>query len=178
LRAAPEGAVGGSEKQGWVGTPDLKSRPERASLVERRIQKVAGARSVTLGLALTFLALAFVGAIVIQIVDRHDFSTFGAAVWWSLQTVTTVGYGDVVPTTRVGQVVGGIEMALGVSFIAFLTAGVTSTVIHRADRSANEADRLQRDQATQRILDALAETRGEIAALDKRLDLIESKLPG
>jgi voltage-gated potassium channel len=137
---------------------------------------VANARSVTLGLALTFLALAFVGAIVIEIVDRHDFSTFGSAVWWSLQTVTTVGYGDVVPTTRVGQVVGGIEMVLGVSFIAFLTAGVTSTVIYRAEASANEADRLQQDQATQRILGALTETRGEIDALGKRLDSIESKL--
>jgi len=150
---------------------------ERSSLVERRIQKVADARSVTLGLALTFLALAFVGAIAIQLVDRHDFSSFGSAVWWALQTVTTVGYGDVVPTTRVGQVVGGIEMALGVSFIAFLTAGVTSTVIHRSEASANEADRLQREQATQTILDALTETRGDIAALGKRLDVIESKLP-
>jgi voltage-gated potassium channel len=151
---------------------------ERSSLVERRIQKVADARSVTLGLALTFLALAFVGAIAIQIVDGHDFSTFGSAVWWALQTVTTVGYGDVVPTTRVGQVVGGIEMALGVSFIAFLTAGVTSTVIRRGDASAKEADRTDRDRATQKILDALTETRGDIAALEKRLDVIESKLPG
>jgi len=149
---------------------------ERSSLVERRIQKVADARSVTLGLALTFLALAFVGAIAIQLVDRHDFSSFGSAVWWALQTVTTVGYGDVVPTTRVGQVVGGIEMALGVSFIAFLTAGVTSTVIHRSAASANEADRLQRDEATEKILDALTENRRDIAALGKRLDVIESKL--
>lgn len=149
---------------------------ERSSLVERRIQKIADARSVTLGLALTFLALAFVGAIAIQLVDRHDFSTFGAAIWWALQTVTTVGYGDVVPTTRVGQVVGGIEMALGVSFIAFLTAGVTSTVIHRSQASASEADRLEREQATQRILDALTELRGDIATVDKRLDSVESKL--
>jgi len=149
---------------------------ERSSLVERRIQKVADARSVTLGLALTFLALAFVGAIAIQLVDRHDFSSFGSAVWWALQTVTTVGYGDVVPTTRWGQVVGGIEMALGVSFIAFLTAGVTSTVIHRSEASANEADRLQRDEATEKILDALTETRRDIAALGNRLDVIESKL--
>jgi voltage-gated potassium channel len=140
---------------------------DRPSLVERRIQKIADARSVTLGLAL--------GAVAIQLVDRHDFSSFGSAVWWALQTVTTVGYGDVVPTTRIGQVVGGIEMVLGVSFIAFLTAGVTSTVIRRSEASANEAERLQREQATKTILDALTQTRGEIAALDKRLDSLESK---
>ena len=160
-----------------MGSSDLEPRPERLSLVERRVQKIADARSVILGLAVTFVALAFVGAIVIWIVDRHDFSSFGSAVWWGLQTVTTVGYGDVVPTTAVGRVVGAIEMALGVSFIAFLTAGVTSTVIHRAERTAEEADRAYRGRETERILDALTETRGQIAALDERLDLIQSKLP-
>jgi voltage-gated potassium channel len=165
-----------SEKQGRVGTSDLTPGPGRPSLVERRIQKVAEARSVTLGLALTFLGLAFVGAVAIQLLDRHDFSSFGDAAWWALQTVTTVGYGDVVPTTRVGQVVGGIEMVLGVSFIAFLTAGVTSTVIRRSDAAAKQADREDRERETQRILDALVETRGQIAAVDKRLDAIASKL--
>jgi voltage-gated potassium channel len=160
-----------------VGTGDVAPEPRRAPLVERRIQRVADARSVTLGLALSFLALAFVGAIVIEIIDRHDFSSFGSAVWWALQTVTTVGYGDVVPTTRSGQVVGGIEMVFGVSFIAFLTAGVTSTVIHRGEANANQADRAHRERETQRIVDALSETRSQIAALDKRLDTIESKLP-
>ena len=160
-----------------MGSSDLAPGPRPSSLIERRIQRVANARNVTVGLALTFLGLAFVGAIVIEIIDRHDFSSFGSAFWWALQTVTTVGYGDVVPTTRSGQIVGGIEMVLGVSFIAFLTAGVTSTVIHRAEAKAKQADRAHRERDTQRILDALTETRGQIAALDKRLDFIESKLP-
>ena len=160
-----------------MSTRDSAPGPARPSLVERRIQKVANAHSVTLGLALTFLALAFIGAIVIELLDRHDFSTFGDSVWWALQTVTTVGYGDVVPTTRNGRLVGGIEMVLGVSFIAFLTAGVTSTAIHRADEAAKQADQEHREQETQKILDGLAETRGQIAALGKRLDSIESKLP-
>jgi voltage-gated potassium channel len=172
-----EGVAGESKNHRRVGTGDFAPGPKRPPLIERRVQKIVNARSVTLGLALTFLGLAFVGAIVIEIVDRHDFSSFGSAVWWALQTVTTVGYGDVVPTTRVGRVVGGIEMVLGVSFITFLTAGVTSSVIHRYEASAKEADRAHREQETQRILDVLTETRGQIAALDKRLDLIESKLP-
>jgi voltage-gated potassium channel Kch len=172
-----EGVAMESKNHRRVGTSDLAPGPKRPRLIERRVQKVANARSVTLGLALTFLGLAFVGAIVMAIVDRHDFSSFGSAVWWALQTVTTVGYGDVVPTTRVGRVVGGIVMVLGVSFITFLTAGVTSTVIHRFEASAKEADRAAREQETQRILDVLTETRGQIAALDKRLDVIQSKLP-
>jgi voltage-gated potassium channel len=172
-----EGVATETENHERVGTSDLAPGPGQRPLIERRVRKIANARSVTVSLALTFVVLAFVGAIVIEIVDRHDFSSFGSAVWWALQTVTTVGYGDVVPTTRVGQVVGGIEMVLGVSFIAFLTAGVTSTVIDRAEASAKEADRVNDERRTQAVLDVLAETRGQIAALDKRLDAIESKLP-
>src|SRR5580765_8346490 len=121
----------------------MSNRPEtgRPSLVERRVRRIANARSVTVGLALTFVALAFVGAIVIRIVDEHDFPTLGLAVWWALQTVTTVGYGDVTPTTDVGMVIGGIEMVIGISFIAFLTAGVTSTVIQRASAKAQAVER-------------------------------------
>jgi voltage-gated potassium channel len=69
-----------------------------------------------------------------RIADPHNFPSFGLAVWWALQTITTVGYGDVVPTTALGKVVGSVEMVIGVSFIAFLTAGVTSTVIQRGGR--------------------------------------------
>jgi len=95
-------------------------------LIERRIHKIAEARSITIALAVTFVGLAFAGAIAIRFLDRESFPSFGLAVWWALQTVTTVGYGDVVPAGATGKVIGSIEMVLGVSFISFLTAGVTS----------------------------------------------------
>ena len=128
-----------------------------------------------MGLAITFVGLAFVGAIVMRIVDPDNFPSLGLAVWWALQTVTTVGYGDVVPTTAVGRVIGGIEMVLGVSFIAFLTAGVTSTVIQRANAKAQVAQHAQDERNAETILDALVETREAITATNARLDRIESK---
>ena len=39
-----------------------------------------------------------VGALVMWLVDDENFPNYGVALWWSAQTVTTVGYGDVVPT--------------------------------------------------------------------------------
>ncbi len=113
------------------------------SLIDRRVRKIANARSVTLGLATTFLGLALVGAVVMRIVDSHDFPTIGLALWWTLQTVTTVGYGDIVPTTHVGRIIGGVELVISVSFIAFLTAGVTSTVIQRGQTQAQESEGAQ-----------------------------------
>src|SRR5215216_7512967 len=119
------------------------------TLIERRVRRIANARSVTLGLATTFLGLAVIGAILMRIVDEHDFPTLGLAVWWSLQTVTTVGYGDIVPTTDVGRVIGGVELVIGISFIAFLTAGVTSTVIQRGEEKAQESQGAQRQREVQ-----------------------------
>ena len=154
----------------------MAAKPPRESLIDRRVRRIANARSVTWGLAVTFVLLALVGAVVERIVDPHDFPTLGLALWWSLQTVTTVGYGDVVPTTHVGRLVGGADLVLGVSFIAFLTAGVTSTVVERARSDAEQLNRDQQVEETRTIVEALTETRAAITALDNRLDWIESKL--
>jgi voltage-gated potassium channel len=151
---------------------------QHETLIDRRISKIVNARSVTLGLATTFLLLALATGVVIRLVDHHDFPTIGLAIWWSLQTVTTVGYGDIVPTTDVGRVIGGAELVLSISFIAFLTAGVTSTVIHKQEARTKEADRSQQAEDAQAILDALNRARTAIEALDARLDSIEAKLPG
>jgi voltage-gated potassium channel len=133
--------------------PRLKG--ERPALVERRARRIVNARSLTFGLAYTFLGLAFAGAILMRIVDSHDFPTVGLAAWWSLQTITTVGYGDVVPTTDLGRIVGSIELVLGISFITFLTAGVTSTVIQRSAQRAQESESAQRQRDLQTVVDAL-----------------------
>jgi voltage-gated potassium channel len=155
---------------------DRTPQPGRPSLIERRARRIVNARSVVVGLALTFVALAFVGAIVMRIADPDDFPSLGLAIWWALQTVTTVGYGDVVPTTAVGRVIGSIEMVIGISFIAFLTAGVTSTVIQRGSAQAQEVERAHDEHNAKTILDALVETRQAITELDARLDRIESKI--
>jgi voltage-gated potassium channel len=154
----------------------VAAKQPHESLIDRRVRKIANARSVTFGLAVTFVILALVCAVVVRVVDKHDFPTFGLALWWSLQTVTTVGYGDVVPTTHIGRLVGGVELVLGVSFIAFLTAGVTSTVIEGARAGAEQLDRERQAEETRTIVDALTQTRTAIADLDRRLDTIESKL--
>ena len=155
---------------------DLTPPPGRPSLFERSVLRIANSRSLTLGLSLTFVGLAFVGAILMRIADPHNFPSLGLAIWWALQTVTTVGYGDVTPTTDVGRVIGGIEMVTGVSFIAFLTAGVTSTVIQRASAKAQAVERAQDEREAEAILDALVETRRAVTELDARLERIESKI--
>jgi voltage-gated potassium channel len=154
----------------------LPGRPP--SLIERRVRRIANARSVTFGLALTFIGLAVTGAVVMRIFDSHNFPTLGSATWWALQTVTTVGYGDIVPTTTVGKFIGGVEMVLGIAFITFVTAGVTSTVIQREEAKAREAAKEHLEERTQEIIESVTRTNEAVATLGNRLDAIESKLPG
>lgn len=127
------------------------SEPARGTYAsfERLVVRIANARSVTFGLAGAFFVLAL-------------------AFWWALQTVTTVGYGDVVPTTSTGKVVGGIEMMIGISLISLLTAAVTSVVIQRGETASREEDRAHLEQTAETILAAIAE-------IDDRLDKLESQ---
>ena len=148
------------------------------SFVERRIRRILNARSVTFGLALTFVGLSLVGGIVIRFVDHENFPSVGLGIWWALQTVTTVGYGDVVPTTLAGRVIGGLVMAIGIAFISFVTAGVTSALVQRAAGVAHEADLATQRQTEQRIVSELDRANQALAELGQRLDAIDSKLAG
>jgi len=159
--------------------PESLIRPgKKVSFVERRIRRILNARSVTFGLALTFVGLALFGGILIRFVDHEDFPSVGLGIWWALQTVTTVGYGDVVPTTLAGRVIGGLVMAVGIAFISFVTAGVTSALVQRAAGVAHEADLKNQEQTGQRIVSELDKTNQALIELRQRLDAIDSKLAG
>ena len=66
-----------------------------------------------------------------------ELDSFPDALWWSIATVTTVGYGDVVPVTQVGRAFAYVLMIGGIGLFGALTANFTSILVRRADtRSA------------------------------------------
>jgi voltage-gated potassium channel len=71
-----------------------------------------------------------------RIVDPKTFPTVWLGMWWAIQTVTTVGYGDVVPQQTSGKVIAGFLMLGGLSLLAVVTAAVTSGFVARAQASA------------------------------------------
>jgi voltage-gated potassium channel Kch len=71
----------------------------------------------------------------------------GIGLWWAIQTVTTVGYGDVAPKDVVGRVVAALVMLYGIAFIAIVTAVITSTFVARASRDYDAAHR-EKSKAT------------------------------
>ncbi|MCC4383274.1 ion transporter [Limosilactobacillus reuteri] len=59
--------------------------------------------------------------------------SFGTALWWSITTATTVGYGDVSPTTGLGKAAAVLLMFLGIGFIGMLTSSLTNFFDTSAD---------------------------------------------
>ena len=68
-------------------------------------------------------------------------TNFGDAIWWSITTVTTVGYGDTYPVTATGRVIAVLLMIGGISLIGVITATVASWIVERVSEedSANRA---------------------------------------
>jgi voltage-gated potassium channel Kch len=111
--------------------------------------------------ASTFL-LTLAGGFGAWLIDRKDFDGLGDALWWAVQTVTTVGYGDVVPEHVTGRLIGVVLMLQGIALLTVITASVTATLIEQA--------RQRRAQP-----DAVVAHLEEIAA---RLESIEERMKG
>jgi voltage-gated potassium channel len=79
-----------------------------------------------LGALLVILILQLFASSGMYLIERHmqpdKFGSIPQAAWWALATLTTVGYGDVVPVTPLGKMLGGVVMLLGVGMIALPVA--------------------------------------------------------
>jgi voltage-gated potassium channel len=96
--------------------------------------------------AISLIAVVF--AAIMRIVDSEDFPSFGLALWWAVTTVTTVGYGDVVPEQPVGRAVAAGLMVVGFASLSLLAGVIASALIarHAAEtaRPDEGLDRLER----------------------------------
>jgi voltage-gated potassium channel len=106
---------------------------------------------------------------MMRVFDRSEFAQTGRALWWSVQTVTTVGYGDVTPKHASGRIIATLVMLYGVAFLAILTAAITSTFVARAAR-----ERLDPDAASEESPEERVEARFD--DLVERLDRVEMML--
>src|SRR4051794_27209490 len=74
------------------------------------------------------------GGVLMRLLDHSEYGTVWVGMWWALQTVTTVGYGDVTPHKLAGRVIAGFVMFEGIALLSILTAAITSTFVARAER--------------------------------------------
>ena len=82
------------------------------------------------------------GAIIVYLLERHapnsSIHTLGESLWWSVTTVTTVGYGDYVPVTTAGRVTACFIMGIGLLTLAVVTAQVASSFVSQEPSRAED----------------------------------------
>ena len=138
----------------------------RPNLIERRLDRfLREPPSVRNAAGVIVVATALVvvgGGALMRLIDHEEYPNVWLGMWWALQTVTTVGYGDVTPTHVGGRLVAALVMLEGIAFIAIVTAGITSTFVARATRESQSA-------TTEGML-------GDRERIEKRFDELERKL--
>jgi voltage-gated potassium channel len=120
---------------------------------------------ILLYLAGITLLLSTLAGFVMRWVEPDAFPTVGTGVWWAVVTFCTVGYGDVVPTSALGRFVASVVMVFAITFIAVITALVTSALITGEQRRRQEA--LEAEHPP--VHETLARIERRLEALEKRL---------
>jgi voltage-gated potassium channel len=149
---------------------DDRLRLRRGSRLDHRARTAIANRRVFPYLALVTAVLGFGIGVLMRIVDHRDFETFGDGVWWAIVTLGTVGYGDIVPTTPWGRFLGSIVIVVGVTFLSFLTATVTSLFVSREQEERDAESEARRVADREQVLGALARLEERLAAIEARLD--------
>jgi voltage-gated potassium channel len=142
---------------------EAEARPRPPKLALRLLSKDVTARRAVRIIATVTVLFTIGGGALMRALDKEDFSSIGQAMWWSLQTVTTVGYGDVVPHNTEGRLIAAAVMLTGIGFIAVMTAAVTATLIESARRH-------QRTDEDAAILSRLEQIDARLAGLESVLD--------
>jgi voltage-gated potassium channel len=131
--------------------------------LDSAVARATTPRGATVVIAMAATVITVVAGLVMTLADAENFPSIGSGLWWAVQTVTTVGYGDDVPTSLAGRLVAVLVMLLGVAFLTVITASITSTFVSR----------LRREETPKGAEVATAE---QIRRLDSRLERIEAAL--
>ena len=121
----PEPKSPGSE-----ATPRGSDQPARVPLTTRLllVESLTARRAAAIIAGVTFL-ITVVGGILERVLDHQEYPNIGKGLWFALQTVTTVGYGDVTPAHAQGRVIAGVLMLTAIGFLAVITASATAALV-------------------------------------------------
>jgi voltage-gated potassium channel len=110
-------------------------RPDKVPLTARLLlrESLTARRAAGIIAGVTVL-ITVAGGILERLIDHQEFPTIGRGLWFALQTVTTVGYGDVTPRQTDGRLIGAVVMLSGIGFLAVITASVTASLVESSRR--------------------------------------------
>ncbi|MAZ77264.1 MAG: hypothetical protein CMF39_01125 [Legionellaceae bacterium] len=107
---------------------------------------------------LVFIVVVLLGGLIITTFDSGISNPLDG-IWWALVTITTVGYGDVVPSTWLGKLFGAVVLCFGYLIFSLLTAHISSYFIGKRNKEEQEKSRkaiLEHMQESQQKIDELS----------------------
>ena len=134
--------------------------------LDRLIARAENPRMAAVVIASVTTSMTVVAGVLMRFVDHDNFPTIGGGLWWAVQTVTTVGYGDDVPTNDLGRLLATAVMLLGIGFVTVITASITGAFVTRSSREREVAD----------VAADASAADDDVRSINERLDRIEALL--
>ena len=130
--------------------------PRPRPRIERIIAKINLWRALAL-IACAAAALIIIESLLMRLVEPDTFTSYGLALWFSVVTVATVGYGDIVPETDAGRSVAAVMILFGMAWIPL----VASLVVTALTQVFTRAQRAESERAMRHIEERLDELQRE-----------------
>jgi voltage-gated potassium channel len=103
--------------------------------------------------ALIVFTIVIGGGAVFVAVERDQNLSIWDGLWWAAETVTTVAYGDIYPTTALGRIVATVVMTAGIGFVALLTGALAQRFLYGAGEDATPKSSTEDADMTKKLED-------------------------
>ncbi|KFZ39070.1 ion transporter [Shewanella mangrovi] len=152
------------------------SRSLFAMLLKQRRQATLASLMVAM---VTIIAFSSVLILLVENgIDGANIKSAEDAIWWSLVTISTVGYGDFYPVTTVGHVIGGVVIICGVSFFGVISGYMASLFVAPDEEENRESQRKEMREEIDVVLSRMEQNQqqmmNEIANLKLELATAQS----
>jgi voltage-gated potassium channel len=133
--------------------------------IANRLHKIFSLEGLRYAALIVFTVVVGGGVIFVAVEPGQNLSTWDG-LWWAAETVTTVAYGDIYPTTALGRMVAIVVMTAGIGFVALLTGALAQRFLYGGVAGATP----QPDPDQAEMLRKLDELSDQITELQKALD--------
>ncbi|MGH3036797.1 MAG: potassium channel family protein [Gaiellaceae bacterium] len=121
------------------------------------------ARRAGRAIAVATVAITLLSGVAMWLVDRAEFPNVWLGLWWAVQTVTTVGYGDITPENPFGRVIAAVVMVSGIGFLTVVTATIAAVFVESSRRHL-------RGESERTALERLDEIAGRLERIERALE--------
>jgi voltage-gated potassium channel len=129
--------------------------PAYTRFEQRLTTKAMTARRAGLLIASVTVIVTIAAGVLMWVLDRDEFPNVWLGLWWAVQTVTTVGYGDVTPADPTGRVIAAVVMLTGIGFLTVVTAAITAVFVESARSRFRDATEKAENDRHGQILERL-----------------------